>query len=1050
MAINPAEYTSGASVAQRQPIYVDINTDPRAKSQAYLNMYSSRVGVPVIAMDMASGAIIGQSAMQEGIANNGGVNGPGNVGGSDIIPTSFSAIQSLLSSQSYSFDTPTNFSDSWNSNGDYTLTWTFDTTNGNNKYCNEFFITFTPSGGASHTFTSTNVNTSSSSQTYTLTATDNKTFFGFVSSFISVSIQPANIYGNVGPALTVTTGLHSQSAQVPTPINAPSLTQIYQGYTVGWDAVNITTYPHFQYVSIEESVDSGTTWRQVYLGTNNPATVIVSDLNARLVRYRYTDGNGLYGPYSPTATVTPKSVVNVTTTPADTVSSATGSFVNSGTGDAIQVQVVLPNPFAVAPVSFIIQLIPAASRSLTGNFYFYPGTITAGSTLTFDISSSDIFAQFGQYYPTYSGYVYSVSSIGNKSTGVTISSFSHTNNLSGITPTFSVVPAANGYTTTWTNIVGSTYADVYENSVSWGGTNPTDEALRVYSGSSPVTIQSLNYSTRYIKIRFYDNYGNASNYSAEKTVVPYNPGLLSLLSNPVAFQTNGSILAGSFNSSTGSLSYPNVIFNTSGIFAYDSGSQVTTQIINNAVAGGNTFITKQAQIADWSISPAKIENTLYGSSGSSTYVGLSGSAVNGYSIWAGSPTAGGSSLANFSVTPSGSVVARNITIIGNGGSSNLISAGGLFTVTNAGVVTATAANITGTIYAQGGQFTGNVQLNGGSLYAPKTTGIPSSVNAGVIFNGTGVAAYNGSGGVTQMLTTALADGSTFTTNAADIGGWVVGQSTITDSANQFRLDSLNKKIYIQGTGTNANNYLQLSTPTLNTYTSTNNVFESGATGALPSTYIDASGNLYANSAILRGTIIGGTMTGVIDGTTGHYGYYLDNNGYFGLKSTNGSIFAFNGSGLNVVTASADVINFAVASPSSGNNTNDRPSYSGGYSVKIGASATASKTGYWQNGAYFTGNLTRSGTIIQGLPVQGDADLTVYQVSGGGPISSNGQSTTYYEGLTALGPYPRQRMIIEDPQTGALMLGMAVYYRQSSVWGTGTPTGGSIGDLWVDY
>jgi hypothetical protein len=69
--------------------------------------------------------------------------------------------------------------------------------------------------------------------------------------------------------------------------------------------------------------------------------------------------------------------------------------------------------------------------------------------------------------------------------------------------------------------------------------------------------------------------------------------------------------------------------------------------------------TISAQIANWSITSSKIENTLYGSAGS--YSGLSASGT--YAFWAGSTAAGGDTN-NFAVTPSGIIYAKDIRISG--------------------------------------------------------------------------------------------------------------------------------------------------------------------------------------------------------------------------------------------------------------------------------------------------------------------------------------------------------------------------------------------------
>lgn len=247
------------------------------------------------------------------------------------------------------------------------------------------------------------------------------------------------------------------------------------------------------------------------------------------------------------------------------------------------------------------------------------------------------------------------------------------------------------------------------------------------------------------------------------------------------------------------------------------------------------------------------------------YTGLS--ATGTYSFWAGSDVSGGNSSADFTVTPSGAVTARNITIIGNGNpSSNLISAGGLFTVKNDGSFTATSATITGNITASSGSFTGNVSIGtAGSLYA---LGVGGTVNSGIrtIFNKDGVAAYNASGGLAQMLTSPLSDGSVFYTTAANIGGWIVNASSISKTRTvggvpQGTISLNSAQGYISITSDNvANQTSGINSPS----SATDNVFWAGAeatNGISSSAQIAASpfrvtlaGNLIANSVELKGTI----------------------------------------------------------------------------------------------------------------------------------------------------------------------------------------------------
>jgi hypothetical protein len=284
-------------------------------------------------------------------------------------------------------------------------------------------------------------------------------------------------------------------------------------------------------------------------------------------------------------------------------------------------------------------------------------------------------------------------------------------------------------------------------------------------------------------MRYYDDFGNTSSYSAKQTITPLDPGLITSFENPISFGENAVIYAG--NSPT---SGTRTLFKTGGIFAYDAtNSSPSTQIVSNASAGSPTFITKQAQIADWKISEYKIENDLSGVP--DKYTGLS--ATGDYSFWAGSSVSGGNDSAKFTVTPLGAVTAREMYIVGTGdANSKLIDAGGAFYVKHDGSLYASSATITGNITASSGTFSGNVSIgSAGSLYAIVSGGTVSS-GIRTIFNKDGVAAYNASGGYAAMLTSPLIDGSVFSTTAANIGGWLVNSSQITKTSTKDKLSNI--------------------------------------------------------------------------------------------------------------------------------------------------------------------------------------------------------------------------------------------------------------------
>ena len=102
----------------------------------------------------------------------------------------------------------------------------------------------------------------------------------------------------------------------------------------------------------------------------------------------------------------------------------------------------------------------------------------------------------------------------------------------------------------------------------------------------------------------------------------------------------------------------------------------------------------------------KIENQLI--PGITKFAGLSASGT--YAFWAGSTTAGGDAQSEFSVTQSGAVQAKNITI--SGGS---LTVGASTIAASTGKLTSTDAEITGKITANTGKI-GNLNIDSGALY----------------------------------------------------------------------------------------------------------------------------------------------------------------------------------------------------------------------------------------------------------------------------------------------------------------------------------------------
>lgn len=337
----------------------------------------------------------------------------------------------------------------------------------------------------------------------------------------------------------------------------------------------------------------------------------------------------------------------------------------------------------------------------TGFFDKFPSSSTG--SIVIKITESELYNTFAEYFTSFDGLAKGVDEYENMSAGVTFTVGEKTNPLTGIVPTAVVTAVGNGYTVSWSLVSGAVRAKVYEGSSA--GFTPNDNTNLVYSGLSPALITKTTYETVYVKIKYNNNYGNYSEASIAYEVTPLSIGDLSLIDNPVKIATDGSIFTGELDEEGQPIqSGARLFFNREGIFIYDEDSAgPTTQIVGDASSGSPTFITTNAQIANWKIYENKIENVL--GDGVTKYAGLS---PNGnYSFWAGSDDASGSATAKFSVTKTGELTARDVNIIGGS-----LEVGTKFKVAALdGKLTAADAEITGTIGAVSGKF-GEVDIGG--------------------------------------------------------------------------------------------------------------------------------------------------------------------------------------------------------------------------------------------------------------------------------------------------------------------------------------------------
>ena len=562
------------------------------------------------------------------------------------------------------------------------------------------------------------------------------------------------------------------------------ITAVDLGFSVSWNAMP-TDGTYWETVVYKSSTQNGT---YIPVGSATNAPVIIKELNTVYIKIRHrliTGGYSAYSNYKIGAAYVP--IVFDTTPPNE-------GIVNSAvwSGDNVVINYTMP---ATDPASrFKITLVNGAA---SGDFYEYP----TGQTGTYTITLYDqrLYQQFGQRYSSFTGSFISIDAAENPTAGVAFVVGTKTNPLADLIPSYTLTPISNGYVAKFSNTISNiSYIEVYAKSTSFGTIDPVtgviDAQYLVYSGANPGTVISTDYTVKYIKARYFTISGQPSKWSAEQQVSAANAGSLSLIDNPVKISSNGSIFTGDLDANGAAIqSGARVFFNRTGVYVYDSLTESpTTQIIGNAqpaVAGdlstvAPTFITTRAKIADWIIYPDRFENGLTAAIG--TYTGLA--PTGSYAFWAGGNSSKNSdALANFSVTHAGEVVAKKISIIGNGTpTAKLIDAGSFF-VQNNGRIEATNAKIAGEINASTGVFTGQVEIGNES----NTAGV-LKVSSG---DGTILVGRNAlvGGTVTSGITASVTSGNpavtttNFYVRASDgylfsqygkIGGWDIGTSKL--------------------------------------------------------------------------------------------------------------------------------------------------------------------------------------------------------------------------------------------------------------------------------
>lgn len=1134
-------YISDSSSARRQPIPIDVNLDPTVNSltapfkQSRQNGYISPIGLN----KNASAYLL-------------------------FSQTNFLAIDPTDGNKDKN-PTPTpdpgtpplqvaNLHAAWDLSAQNILvTFDFDLTDSNNQYFNYFdiklhsissngYLQITPKVAYnSYTLSSSTINQSvkiSLDDIYTTGIFSIGDFDGLEIATYDTANQTAGYVSTAlsAPVCDLDPPIISSTSNISTySISTSNLNTQKSKQSFSIEAIQefITTTVNASKSDIDAEVAAAisagkTGWVQVAEGSYSPITIYANDGLQRYVRAFFLSTNGLYSGYSNYVTATPQPLQPNNSLPPSGVTNAAATFGGSS-GDDIIVSYTLPTINTSDPnalISLKVKLIPTAQSTQSGFFYH---TVAANET-NFTIPSNLIFAQFGNYYSSYSGTIVGVSQYGTESTSVAnISTFTKIDTLSSVIPAVSISNVIDGYSVSFdftaTNANSGQVYQFFTNPNSWIGTNsnyaipdyldatfsswsitnpnqivvsslsaengnfniPSNQILpysgylitgnnipentwitsisgtgpsytlnlnnsliqapsdimhlqsKVYDGIGPANVFLKYFSSIYVVVVFYNKYGARSKNSNILIGNPTDPST-SVISNAIQIGSGGSIYVGN-SATTGSRIVlgpsgnkgPDGTSAYSGIFAFDYGSttssSASTAIITNPGASSYTFETTNAKIADWSINSTQIQNTLSG--GSSNYVGLS--ATGNYAFWAGSETSGGDSLAKFTVTPQGAVVARNIQIIGSGNNSDtLLRAGSNFTVKGDGTIIAQNATINGHLNVdQSSTFNSDITLGINAYLVAGSLG-----GAGVIISKAGITANNSNNvpttqiTATPMGTTSDGNSITFSTNAAYLGStsssgnpWIVTNGKMYSGV--ISLDSANQNITVNTSlngVTNPNSGVQIKWGSTDSAAiKVGDLTDSNGTPNA-SFYVTHGGALHATNATVSGNITANSF--MIDSNN----YWNDNNhtGDFKVGSTN-SYMWYTGGQLTVKGSITSGSSITGASINGGTLTIGTQGTTNSYLDVSTSSITVQGASYTSQVSGQLGITTISAPSITML----NGKLTISNVDYMGDLNSS------------IGSFVR--FIASNPSNGNLERGPAVYYNTID-----PQSAGFVGDIWFTY
>lgn len=871
---------------------------------------------------------------------------------------------------------PSGLTAAW-SGTDFSVSFTHDTTSSANQYLKEYIVKLIPQSPTSaKEFNLTP--TTGSSQKFSLSLEANQAAFGDAQTQFSGSIYSVDVYGNKSSPISFLNAVYVS------PLTPPVITAaaISNGYTVSYTA---QTSNVFNLISIEEVESSATTapstgYTVVKTDRSNPSIVSAPNNNKRWVRARLNDKANAFTGYSNIVAVTPVSPVvvdvdgpsNVTTVETSGGLGPSGVIGFNGYAD-ISWNSVTGNGIRGYRVRY------KATNSTKYSYADSSGTATStritglGAGLEYEIAV----ATYDEYNNTSSEYI------------------AGPNVIVGGTPYIATTVDVTGYFSAKANA-----GDAANTAFKFG--------YGVDTGKRGLVFNANNYwyidSDQSASLKVGGATANFIQWDGAKFTIDGNlQAKQGTFSGNVQLASGASVYSGALTGETvetsvvngvtittkksgGALIGAGYILNSSGLtFNSASISGITTI---DAITGKLT--TQSALIGSWDVNSSTLFKTTAAgtlslnssdasitanSTGYTSGIGVPDTSTDvdltGLVMWAGATK----KTAPFKVFKDGTVKATQLTITGYATSGDIAN------------------------FITGSQVNTNVTSISGSVI---TSGIIKSGN----FPGT-----NGQ--------TATGAGYSTTGTAIDLVN-----GTITSP--KFRIDS-SGNAYFAGALTSG---VSITAPEITSLTS----FTVGTANSGAYFYVNSSGLLTAEGAIIKGAVQGGSFT---------LGSYESTNKWTGTEFRAGGSTTYIKAlaGGSALLYASDTSTTESDNGSAEDLNNSLPSTY--LTLGIPSQVEVTGTGVKIYGLPGVGNgLTATGTLINYYGT-GVSDEYTTQYRGAGYITTGNLPTQNY------GKAARYRMIVADPyDNNMLKRGFGIYYGTRG--SAPSASVGFVGDVWISW